>query len=211
MSSLCFRYSVDDILCDIAAGKMCIVVDSLERENEGDLIISGKFANHESINFMMQKAHGIICVAIDDNRANKLGLDLLPQRNAGKNMANFTIPVDAIEKYGVTSGISAYDRAITIQVIVNDNSTNEDLSCPGHVFPLIANKDGLTGRQGHTEASVELMKMAGLPEVAVICELIADDGSVMNTDSLILFSEKYNIKIISVDEILCFIKNRSKI
>lgn len=203
-----FLSSVENVVADLTLGKMCIVTDSVKRENEGDLIISAKFATPDNINFMLQKARGMICVPLTQSRATQLGLELMPKRNNNKDTANFTLPVDATAMHGVTTGISCYDRAKTIEVLLNKNSSSLDFISPGHVFPLIASTGGLIERPGHTEASIELMKIAGLPEVAVICELVADNGRMMQIDDLILFAEKHNIRITTIDKIIHYIKER---
>src|SRR3954447_366137 len=167
--------AIDDVLSDIAAGRIVIVTDDADRENEGDLVMAAEKATPEAINFMSKFGRGLICAPISNERAEQLGLQRMVAQNREMYRTDFTVSVDAAQ--GVTTGISAHDRAKTITMIANAKSTPEDLIQPGHVFPLRAKDGGVLRRAGHTEAAVDLATMAGLEPAGVLCEILHDDGT----------------------------------
>jgi 3,4-dihydroxy 2-butanone 4-phosphate synthase/GTP cyclohydrolase II len=167
--------AIDDVLSDIAKGRMVIVTDDADRENEGDLVMAAEKVTPEAVNFMATHGRGLICVPISNERADQLGLQRMVAQNREKHNTDFTVSVDAAR--GVTTGISAYDRATTILAIANPKSAPEDLNQPGHIFPLRAKDGGVLRRAGHTEAAVDLATMAGLQAAGVLCEILHDDGS----------------------------------
>lgn len=196
--------TIEDAIETIKNGGMVIVADDESRENEGDLICAAEFATPENINFMMTEAKGIVCVPISVERALKLGLDNMVKNNTDVKGTAFTQSVDADPKYGVTTGVSAFDRAITIELIAKDTTKPSDLRQPGHVFPLIAKKGGVLERVGHTEASVDLCRLAGLKDAAVCCEIVNPDGSMARRDDLKVFADKYGIKFITVADLIAY-------
>ncbi|MFL6595975.1 MAG: 3,4-dihydroxy-2-butanone-4-phosphate synthase, partial [Chthoniobacterales bacterium] len=170
--------TIDDVVQAIADGEIVIVTDDADRENEGDLVMAAEKATPEAVNFMTKFGRGLICVPISNERAEQLGLQRMVAQNREMYKTDFTVSVDAAR--GVTTGISAHDRALTINIIADPKSTPDDLVQPGHIFPLRAKEGGVLRRAGHTEAAVDLCKLAGLPPVGVICELVnKDDGTVM--------------------------------
>src|SRR5229473_7018145 len=168
--------AIDDVVSDIAKGRIVIVTDDADRENEGDLVIAAEKVTPEAVNFMATHGRGLICVPISNERAEQLGLQRMVVQNREAQRTDFTVSVDAAR--GVTTGISTYDRATTILAIANPKSSPEDLTQPGHVFPLRAKDGGVLRRAGHTEAAIDLARMAGLPPVAVMGEVVDDDGTV---------------------------------
>lgn len=200
-----FRFdSIEDAIATIKSGGMVIVADDEARENEGDLICAAEFATPENINFMMTEAKGIVCVPITAERAHKLGLDNMVKNNTDVKGTAFTQSVDADPKYGVTTGVSAFDRSISIELIASDKTVASDLRQPGHVFPLIAKKGGVLERVGHTEASVDLCRLAGLKDAAVCCEIVNPDGSMARRDDLRIFADKYDIKFVTVSQLIAY-------
>ena len=191
---------IESILEDIAKGKPVIVVDSEDRENEGDLVLASELATPETINFMAKEGRGLICVSLSEGRAEDLDLEIIENKNSGLHKTNFTISVDS--KEDVTTGISAFDRSITIQKLISDETTPKDLSRPGHIFPIVGKSGGVLRRAGHTEASIDLATMAGLKPSGVICEIMADDGTMARGVELERFAEKHDLKIISISEII---------
>ena len=193
-------YPIDDIIADIKKGKMVIVVDDEERENEGDIVLSAKFATAEKINFITKNARGLICVPLSKKIAEKLNLYPMDKANSDPYKTNWLISVDAKNK--TTTGISAEDRAETIRLLANSKAKASDFTKPGHIFPLLARDGGVLVRAGHTEAAVDLMKLSGLAPVAVICEIMKEDGRMARIDDLIEFSKKYGLKITSIEKII---------
>jgi 3,4-dihydroxy 2-butanone 4-phosphate synthase/GTP cyclohydrolase II len=189
------------VIEDLQKGRMIIVVDDESRENEGDLVVAAQFATPEIINFMAREARGLICVAMTGADLDRLGLPLMVSQteNDSRFGSPFTISVDAGR--GVTTGISAYDRAKTIEVLIDPDSTQADLSAPGHVFPLRAHDLGIAGRQGHTEAGVDLMRAAGLYPAAVICEIMSDDGTMARRDELNEFADRHRMKLVTIEQL----------
>ena len=192
--------AIESILEDIAKGKPVIVVDSEDRENEGDLVLASELATPETINFMAKEGRGLICVSLSESRAEDLDLEIIENKNSGLHKTNFTISVDS--KEDVTTGISAFDRSITIQKLISDETIPKDLSRPGHIFPIVGKSGGVLRRAGHTEASIDLATMAGLKPSGVICEIMADDGTMARGEELERFAEKHDLKIISISEII---------
>ena len=195
--------SIAEILEDLKRGAMVIVMDDEGRENEGDVLIAAQFITPDAINFMAREARGLICVPMEDGRLNDL--DLHPMKedlNSKHQRCNtaWTVSVDAA--YGVTTGISAADRAKTVEVLIDPKSSPKDLVTPGHLFPLRARRGGVLVRAGHTEASVDLMHLANLYPAGVICEIMNDDGTMARTQDLIKFSQKHKIKICTIDSLI---------
>ena len=193
--------TIEDALIDYANGKIIIVVDDEDRENEGDMICNAKFATPENINYMAQQARGLICVAIDKTLAEKMQLNQMVEQNTESMKTAFTISIDADEKYGVTTGISAFDRAKTIEVLINSSNPN-DLRRPGHLFPCVARQGGVLERIGHTEAVVDLAKLTGLPLAGAMCEIMTQDGHMASRDYILDFALKNNIKVITVSDLV---------
>ncbi len=188
--------SIDSAVDDIKIGKPIIVIDSEDRENEGDLVIASELVTPDTINFMAKEGRGLICVSITSERSKELDLEPMDRRNSSLHETNFTISVDA--KQNTTTGISAFDRSKTILALINDGTQSSDLARPGHIFPIVGKDGGVLRRAGHTEASIDLAMMAGLRPSGVICEIMADDGTMARGDELQKFSEKHNLKIISI-------------
>ncbi len=194
--------SIEDALIDYRNGKIVIVVDDENRENEGDMICASNFATPENINYMAQNARGLICVAIDKTIAAKMELNQMVEQNTESMKTAFTVSIDADEKFGVTTGISAYDRAKTIEVLIDKNSTPADLRRPGHLFPCVAREGGVLERIGHTEATVDLAKLTGLTPAGVMCEIMTPDGHMARRDYILEFAKKEGIKVITVADLV---------
>ena len=194
---------------DIKAGKMVIVVDHEDRENEGDFIISAKKATPDDINFMMKIGRGLICMPITNNTAKRLKLDPMVSSNTSMHATNFTVSVDAIEN--ATTGISSKDRWQTVQIILDKNSVPEDLGRPGHLFPIIGKEGGVLQRAGHTEASMDLCKLANLDPSALIVEIVDEDGTMARGKKLEEIAKKYEMSIISVQDLISYRVEREKL
>ena len=195
--------SIDDALKDIKAGKVIIVVDDEDRENEGDFICAAELVTPGIINFMATYGKGLICVALPESRCDKLNLPLMVGENTALHQTQFTISVDLKGK-GCTTGISAYDRAKTIKALVSPDTRPRDLARPGHIFPLRAKNKGVLKRSGHTEAAVDLSVMAGLKAGGVLVEIMNADGSMARLPQLIKIAKKFNLKIISIKDIIAY-------
>ncbi len=195
--------SIEDALIDYQKGKIIIVVDDEDRENEGDMICNSNFATPENINFMAQNARGLICVAIDKSIADKMQLNQMVAQNTESMKTAFTVSIDADEKFGVTTGISAFDRAKTIEVLMNSNNP-DDLRRPGHLFPCVARLGGVLERIGHTEAVVDLAKLSNLPLGGAMCEIMTQDGHMARRDYILKFAQENNIKVITVADLVKF-------
>ena len=191
--------TIKEALKELKKGKMIIVIDDEDRENEGDLIMAAEFVTPEAINFITKKGRGLICVPIEEERAAYLNFYPMV-KNGGDGNCNFTVSVDA--KFGTTTGISAAERAVTIQKIVDSQSMAQDFIRPGHTFPLIAKAGGTLVRAGHTEAAVDLMKLAGLSPVGVICEILKDDGAMARLPDLKIFAKEHKLKIITIQDLI---------
>lgn len=194
--------TIQEALLAINQGQMIILVDDEHRENEGDVMIAAEKVTPEAINFMAKHARGQICLALCEEIVERLQLPLMPERNRLPNQALFTASIEAAS--GVTSGVSAFDRAHTVKVAVNPHSTPHDISLPGHIFPLLARKNGILERAGHTEGSVDLARLAGLQGAAVICEIMNDDGSMARLSDLRLFARKHNIKLVAMNDLIAY-------
>ena len=194
--------TIEEAIEDFKNGKPVIVADDEDRENEGDVIVPAQFANPEIINFLISQCRGVLCLALTREKADKLGLTEMVSHSTDPKGTAFTQSIDAVRKFGVTTGVSAYDRAKTIEVAIANDALASDLSRPGHVFPLISRKGGVLERVGHTEASVDLARLAGLTPAAVICEIVKDDGTMARRDDLVEFSKKYNLKFITVAQLI---------
>lgn len=196
--------NIEDAIEDFKNGKMIIVADDEDRENEGDIICSGQMVTPEIIHFMTREAQGLVCLAISHEIAEKLDLpQMVEQNNEGMKTA-FTVSIDAAEKYGVTTGISAYDRAKTIEVAIAPDSVPSDLRRPGHMFPCIARKGGVLKRTGHTEAVVDLARLCGHIPAGAMCEIMAEDGHMARRDDLRKFADKHGIKFVSVADLIAY-------
>jgi len=196
--------SVEDALQDIRDGKMIIVADDEDRENEGDLVCAASTITPEIVNFMTKHGRGLICVSLTRDRADELELVPMTDHNTDPHDTAFTVSVDAHRRFGVTTGISAQDRATTIQVLVDPDSRPQDLRRPGHVFPLRAQPGGVLRRVGQTEASVDLARLAGLPPVGVICEILNADGSMARRPELEAFAREHDLRFITVAQLVAY-------
>lgn len=201
--------SIPEILEELKKGKGIIIVDDEDRENEGDICYAGEFITPEKINFMARYARGLICLSLTEERCDELELPLMVQENTSIHQTAFCVSIEAKEK--TTTGISAQDRAQTILTAINPNTKPQDLLRPGHVFPLRAKKGGVLKRAGHTEAIIDLLKMAGCYPAGVICEIIKDDGTMARLPDLENFAKIHNLKIISVEEIIKFRMSNERI
>lgn len=194
--------SILDAIEEIKRGKCVVVVDDEDRENEGDLIMAAEAVTPEAINFLAKHGRGLICVPMTDDRIDRLRLHPMVSQNTAKLGTRFTVSVDALE--GTTTGISARDRATTIRVLADDTSHPEDLGRPGHVFPIKALSGGVLARAGHTEATVDLARLAGLKPVGVLCEIMDDDGTMMRTPKLAKFAQQFGLKFITVRDLIAY-------
>jgi len=193
---------VEEAIEDIRNGKMVVVVDDPNRENEGDLVIAAQKVTPEAINFMAKYGRGLICLALPEERCDELGFEPMTPRPSDPKETAFCVSVDAHPKFGTTTGISAYDRATTILRAISPDAKPEDFVKPGHVFPLRARKGGVLKRSGHTEAAVDLARLAGLYPAGVICEIMDDDGTMMRLPKLIDYAREHGLKIISIADLI---------
>jgi len=198
--------SIEEGIEDIKAGKMLIVVDDADRENEGDLVMAAELCKPKDVNFITREGRGILCLPITEEKAKQLDLDLMVQNNTALHGTPFSISIDY--RHGTTTGISAHDRAITINRAADKKVNPDDFGRPGHIFPLIAKKGGVLKRAGHTEAVVDLVKLAGLNPVGVLCEILAEDGTMARVPKLMEFAKKYNLKIITIADLIEFRMSR---
>jgi 3,4-dihydroxy 2-butanone 4-phosphate synthase/GTP cyclohydrolase II len=204
-------HPIPEIIEELKAGRMVIVMDDESRENEGDLLMAAEFITPESINFMARYARGLVCVPMEAGRLDALGL--YPMKDATSDLhqpcnTGWAISVDAA--HGITTGISAADRAFTVKLLIDPKSSPKDLVTPGHLFPLRAKKGGVLVRAGHTEGSVDLTRMAGLYPAGVICEIMNDDGTMARTQDLVEFSKKHNLKICTIDSLIEYRRKNEK-
>ncbi|MBO1074330.1 3,4-dihydroxy-2-butanone-4-phosphate synthase [Roseomonas marmotae] len=195
-----FLSPTEELLEEARRGRMFILVDDEDRENEGDLVIPAQFATPDAINFMARFARGLICLAMTRNRVEQLGLPLMAQANGTRHQTAFTVSIEARE--GVTTGISAADRARTIAVAVNPETKREDIVTPGHVFPLVAREGGTLVRAGHTEAAVDFARMAGLNPAGVICEIMNEDGTMARLPDLVSFAQHHGLKLGTIADLI---------
>lgn len=200
---------IEEIVEEIKNGHMVVVLDDEDRENEGDLIMAAQKVKPENINFMATHGRGIICVPLSGEILDSLNLPLMIQNSHDPLHTAWTITVDA--KYGTDTGASAFDRAKTVQTLIDPKTQQADLDCPGHMFPLRAHADGLSARRGHTEAAVELAHLAGFTPAGVICEIMNEDGTMARAPQLFDFAKKHNLKICTIKDLVEFLKNKTKV
>ncbi|MGE0754195.1 MAG: 3,4-dihydroxy-2-butanone-4-phosphate synthase [Alphaproteobacteria bacterium] len=204
-----FLSSIEDIIKDAKAGRMFILVDDEDRENEGDLVIPAQFANKDAVNFMAKHGRGLICLAMTKERVETLGLNLMARSNGSRHQTAFTVSIEARE--GVSTGISAADRALTIATAIDPAKTAHDIVSPGHVFPLVARNGGVLVRAGHTEAAVDISRLAGLNPSGVICEIMNDDGSMARMPDLIGVAKQHSLKIATIADLIAYRRKSEKL
>lgn len=202
-------HSIESAAADLRRGKMVIVVDDADRENEGDLIMAGQFVTPAAVNFMAKHGRGLICVPTTSERLQQLGIERMVRQNRDTFKTDFQVSVDAAR--GITTGISAGDRAETIRIMAEPTAVPEDLVQPGHVFPLRARPGGVLQRAGHTEAAVDLVQLAGCRRIGVICEIMNDDGTMARLPALLKFARKHRLKICSIADLIQFRRAREKL
>ena len=200
---------IEEAVADIKNGKMVIVIDDEDRENEGDFIIASEKATVQDVNFMMKEGRGLLCISINNQTAQKLELTPMVNSNTTSHGTNFTVSVDAIKNS--TTGISANDRWQSVQVIIDDESKPEDLARPGHMFPLVAKDGGVLQRAGHTEAALDLARLANLKPSGLLVEIVDEDGSMARKESLFNIAEKFNLKIISISDLIKYRKKTERL
>jgi 3,4-dihydroxy 2-butanone 4-phosphate synthase/GTP cyclohydrolase II len=201
--------TIEEALEDIAAGRMVVVVDDEDRENEGDLVMAAQFITPDAINFMTRQAGGWICLALTPERCDELGLDLMAAKNESAHQTPFTVTIEARE--GVTTGISVHDQAHTMQVAVDPTKGQDAIVTPGHVHPLKAKAGGVLERTGHTEASIDLARLAGLNPAGVICEIQNEDGSMARADDLAAYCFKHGLKMITIADLIAYRRRHDKL
>lgn len=209
MPHTAFLSPIEDIIEDARSGRMFILVDDEDRENEGDLVIPAQFATPEAINFMAKYGRGLICLSLTRERCAQLELNLMSRQNNSRHETAFTVSIEARE--GVTTGISAADRARTVQVAIDPSKGPRDIATPGHVFPLIAKDGGVLVRAGHTEAAVDISRLAGLNPSGVICEIMNDDGSMARMPELIAFAKAHGLKIATIADLISYRRRSEKL
>ena len=195
-----FLSPIDEIIEDLRNGRMIILVDAEDRENEGDLVIPAQMATPDAINFMAKHGRGLICLSLSGQRASQLRLEYMARQNEARNRTAFTVSIEARE--GIATGISAHDRARTIATAIDPTKDFNDIVSPGHVFPLIAREGGVLVRAGHTEASVDLARLAGLYPAGVICEIMNDDGTMARMPDLVAFAQRHGLKIGTIEDLI---------
>src|SRR5689334_4767649 len=191
---------ITEILAEMRAGRIVILVDDEDRENEGDLVFAADFVTPEKINFLATHGRGLICMPITEDHAGRLGLRPMVEQNRSRHGTNFTVSIEAAE--GISTGISAHDRALTIRIAASDKATAQDIVQPGHVFPLIAQRGGVLVRAGHTEACCDLARLAGLTPAAVLCEIMRADGSMARLPDLLQFAAEHGLKIGTIADLI---------
>ncbi len=201
--------TIEDVVEDARAGRMFILVDDEDRENEGDLVIPAQMATAEAVNFMARYGRGLICLSMTRNRVDELGLQLMAPRNGTRHQTAFTVSIEARE--GVTTGISAADRARTIAVAINPESHRDDIVTPGHIFPLMAQDGGVLVRAGHTEAAVDISRLAGLNPAGVICEIMNDDGTMARMPDLVKFAQHHGLKIATIADLIAYRRRNERL
>ena len=192
--------TVEEIIADLEAGKMVVIMDDEDRENEGDLLMAAECVRPEDINFMARYGRGLICLTLTRDRCEQLKLPLMVTDNNEKHSTNFTVSIEAAD--GVTTGISAADRAVTVQAAVKQGAQPADIVQPGHIFPLMARSGGVLERTGHTEASVDLARLAGSSPAGVICEIMKDDGEMARLPDLVDFAKEHKLKITTIEKLV---------
>ena len=195
--------STDSLIADITAGKMVVLVDDEDRENEGDLICAAENVTSQQINFMASHGKGLICLAMSPEKCDALNLPMMTNLNRTKNGTAFTVSIEAAE--GITTGISAADRAHTITTASSKDAKPQDIVQPGHVFPLRASPGGVLSRAGHTEAACDLARLAKLEPAGVICEIMSEDGTMARRDELLSFAQKHDLKIGTIEDLICLL------
>lgn len=195
---------VESALAELRQGRMVVLLDDEHREHEGDIVLAAEKVTPEAINFITRYARGLVCLAMSEERVKRLALPFMPQHNCDVNQTAFTVSIDAAK--GISTGISTFDRAHTIQVAVNPESTSNDIAYPGHVFPLQAQNGGVLTRQGHTEGSVDLVSLAGLQPAAVLCEILNEDGTMARPDQLKKFAEMHGLVMLSIGDVIAYRK-----
>lgn len=195
--------SIEAALADIRAGKMVVVVDDLDRENEGDMICAAACITPELVSFMCNKARGLICVSITDQRRKELNLPMMVNQNSSIHHTAFTVSVDLLG-HGCTTGISAHDRSKTILALADPATEPQELATPGHIFPLRAADNGVLERRGHTEAAIDLARLAGLPPVGVLVEVLNDDGSMARLPDLRKIADRFDMKLVSIEDLVAY-------
>ena len=194
--------SIEEVVEDARNGRMFILVDAEERENEGDLVIPAQMATPDAINFMAKHGRGLVCLSLTPDRAKQLHLELMSRSNRSRHSSAFTVSIEARE--GVSTGISAHDRAHTISVAIDPTKDYRDITTPGHVFPLVAKDGGVLVRAGHTEAAVDLARLAGLYPAGVICEIMNDDGTMARLPDLVAFAQRHGLKIATIADLIAY-------
>ena len=200
---------IEDIIAEAKAGRMVVIVDDEDRENEGDLIIPAQFADAAAVNFMAKHGRGLICLALDSAQVKRLGLPPMARHNATRHQTAFTVSIEARE--GITTGISAGDRAKTVAAASNPQALASDISSPGHVFPLEARDGGVLVRAGHTEAAVDIARLAGCTPSGVICEIMNDDGSMARLPELLKFAKEHGLKVGSIADLIAYRRRAEKL
>jgi len=200
--------SIEEAIEDIKDGKIVIVVDDPDRENEGDLLMAAEKVTAEAINFMAKFGRGLICMPMEEERLKELSIHSMVEKNTDNHGTAFTVSIDHVD---TTTGISAYERAFTIQKTLEEGSKKDDFRRPGHIFPLAAKEGGVLKRVGHTEAAVDLAKLAGLKPAGVICEIMNDDGTMARTPELMDFAKEHNLKIITIADLVAFRRHKEKL
>ncbi|MGO6817432.1 3,4-dihydroxy-2-butanone-4-phosphate synthase [Rhizobium leguminosarum] len=195
--------TIEDAISAIASGKMVVVVDDQNRENEGDIVVAADAVTPEAIAFMMTHARGLVCIAMEGERLDALDIPLMVPNNTESHKTAFTVSVDYLK--GTTTGISAADRAATVSALVDDRAKPADFARPGHIFPLRANPRGVLGRPGHTEAAVDLARLAGRIPAGVICEVANDDGTMSRLPELTLFAERHNLPLVTIEDLVAYL------
>jgi 3,4-dihydroxy 2-butanone 4-phosphate synthase / GTP cyclohydrolase II len=208
-TEVAFLSSIDEIVEDARNGRMFILVDDENRENEGDLVIPAQFATPEAINFMAKYGRGLICLSMTRERCETLGLKLMSADNASRHQTAFTVSIEARD--GISTGISAHDRARTVQVAIDPGKNARDIVSPGHIFPLVARDGGTLVRAGHTEAAVDIARMAGLLPAGVICEIMNDDGTMARLPDLVKFAQFHGLKVATIADLIAFRRKNDRI
>ncbi|MFA5805697.1 MAG: bifunctional 3,4-dihydroxy-2-butanone-4-phosphate synthase/GTP cyclohydrolase II [Melioribacteraceae bacterium] len=201
--------TIEEAIDEFRKGKMIIVVDDADRENEGDLIMAAELVKPEDVNFITREARGILCLAVTEQRAKDLNLELMVEENTARHQTPFTVSIDYI--HDTTTGISTHDRTKTIKAVVNKESKPNDFARPGHIFPLIAKEGGVLNRAGHTEAAVDLARLSGLNPAGILCEILDSDGTMARTPSLIEFADNHNLKIITIADLIEYRRKKEKL
>ncbi|NEH96464.1 3,4-dihydroxy-2-butanone-4-phosphate synthase [Rhizobium johnstonii] len=200
--------TIEDAISAIASGKMVVVVDDQNRENEGDIVVAADAVTPETIAFMMTHARGLVCIAMEGERLDALDIPLMVPNNTESHKTAFTVSVDYLN--GTTTGISAADRAATVSALVDDRAKPADFARPGHIFPLRANPRGVLGRPGHTEAAVDLARLAGRIPAGVICEVANDDGTMSRLPELTLFAERHNLPLVTIEDLVAYLDRQAE-